>query len=338
MLEMVDKIIDRGIQDGASDVIIKKGCHPAYFLRGTVHFLTDFPIQTEDEAREENIKLRRFLSDEQCKRLDIKGSLNISFTHAKTKTRCRYTIYKEKRSLSCVIRLIPPQIRTLSDLNLPLSLAEFAEKPSGLVLVTGPTGSGKTTTITSLVGIINETMQKHIVILEDVLEYIHPAKKSFITHREVGVDSPDYYQSLMDVLRMMADVVVVGEVRSDKEMDVVLSLAESGHLVFAALHAGIGAVAAVERVVNMFPSDFKDFARYRLAQALAGIISIRLLPAKDFGVIPICEILVNKDNIKTAIKENKNIMQYMSIAGSGNQTFDSAISEAKHLLQPSASM
>lgn len=327
-VDFFDTIISEALKvnpkNPPSDIILKSNVPPAAIVAGQVVSISVQGTVSLDE-------IKYYLKDSQLEYLNKYGSISFSYVPPSSRNlRYRFHLYKERNSLSCVIRLIPRSIKPLKELNLPSSVSNFVDTERGLLLISGPTGSGKTTTIAAIVNEINQRYYKHIVILEDTIEYIHQNHNSIITYREIGIDSPDYCQALKDVLRMRAHVVVVGEVRTSEEMDVVLSLAESGHFVICSLHAGLGVAHTIERVISLFASEYQDFIRYRLSNVLEGIISMRLFPAYDsegnLNVFPVCEILVSTPPIKTAIREKKNLVEYMT-PDKGMQTFDRAIKE-----------
>jgi twitching motility protein PilT len=328
--DVIDQIISNALKiknEGAeipSDIIIKTSAPPYAIVHNNV-------VKLQDEVNIPSlVELKYLLNERQLEILEKHGSVSFSYIHFLTNLRCRVQIYMERGNLACVIRLIPKSINTIEELNLPKSLIRFTELDKGLVLITGPTGSGKTTTMAALIDRINKLHSKHIVILEDTIEFIHQNQNSVITYREIFQDSPDYCQALKDVLRMRAHVVVVGEVRTSEEMDVVLSLAESGHLVFAAIHAGAGVNYAIERVVSMFATEYQDFIRYRLSNSLEGIVSIRLLPVtNEYGqtkTFPVCEVMFATPPIRKAIREKKSVLEYMT-PEEGMQTFEVALRE-----------
>jgi len=220
--------------------------------------------------------------------------------------RFRVSIFREKGNFGCVLRQIPTKLLKLEEIGVPLSVRDLLYKPRGLVLVTGPTGSGKTTTLASMINIINEERDDaHIITIEDPIEYYHKHKKAVVTQREVNVDVPSFAEALRRALRQDPDVILVGELRDLETMDAAITAAETGHLVFATLHT-TGAAKTIDRIVNAFPVSQQEQIRIQLSTVLQAVISQLLLPRSDKpGRVAIFEIMVNTPSVAALIRDNK---------------------------------
>jgi twitching motility protein PilT len=244
--------------------------------------------------------------------------------------RFRVNVFFQRGSISAAFRHIPENISTLDSLGLPAVLNEFTKKPRGFVLVTGPTGSGKTTTLAAMVDAINNEREEHILTIEDPIEFMHPHRKCIVNQREVGSDAPDFALALKAALRQDPDVILVGEMRDLETMSTALTAAETGHLVFATLHTQSTA-QTVDRIIDVFPSGQQHQVRMQLSIALQGIITQQLLPTADgTGRVCACEILVPTPAIRNLIREGKTHQIYSALQTSGAagmQTMDA------HLVQ-----
>jgi twitching motility protein PilT len=244
--------------------------------------------------------------------------------------RFRVSIFYQKQSVGMVCRLIPSRLMTLEDIGLPAAVKDLLFKPRGLILVTGPTGSGKTTTLASMINIINEVRDCHIITVEDPIEYLHNSKKSIVTQREIGDDVPSFSEALRRGLRQDPDVMLVGEMRDLETMEAAITAAETGHLVFATLHT-TGAARTVDRIVDAFPTDQQETIRIQLASTLAAVISqLLLIRADKPGRVAAFEIMITTPSIQTLIRDNKTFRITSDIqtgAKFGMMTLDS------HLIQ-----
>ncbi|MBE3555427.1 MAG: PilT/PilU family type 4a pilus ATPase, partial [Thermicanus sp.] len=221
-------------------------------------------------------------------------------------SRYRVNVYRQRGGVSIAARVIPSHIPSLGELQMPKVLREVAEKPHGLFLVTGPTGSGKSTTLAAMINYINETQAKHIVTLEDPIEYLHPHKRSIVDQREIGNDTMSFASGLRASLRQDPDVILVGEMRDLETISTAITAAETGHLVLATLHTN-DAAQTVDRIIDVFPAEQQGQIRLQVAEVLIGILSIRLLPlAKGKGRVAATEILINTPAAANLIRQNKS--------------------------------
>jgi twitching motility protein PilT len=220
--------------------------------------------------------------------------------------RFRVSVFKEKGNFGMVLRQIPSKLLTMEQIGLPPSVRELLYKPRGLVLVTGPTGSGKTTTLASMINIINEERDDaHLITIEDPIEYYHKHKKAVVTQREVNVDVPNFAEALRRALRQDPDVILVGELRDLETMEAAIAAAETGHLVFGTLHT-TGAAKTIDRIVNAFPTNQQEQIRIQLSTVLQAVISQLLLPRCDKpGRVAVFEIMINTPSISALIRDNK---------------------------------
>lgn len=258
------------------------------------------------------------LSAEQKEMLLVNKELDFSFALGEV-ARFRVNAYYQKGYLSCALRLIPSYIKSIEELNLPKILHNFAKMRQGFVLVTGPTGHGKSTTIASIINEINQTRAVHIVTIEDPIEYVYPKGKSLISQREMHLDTHSWEVALRSALREDPDVVLVGEMRDFETIASAITVAETGHLVFATLHTN-SAAQSIDRIIDVFPQNQQTQVRQQLAATIAGIISQRLVPAIGGGRLPVCEILLASSAVSTAIRDAKthqidNIIQTSGEAG-----------------------
>lgn len=243
------------------------------------------------------------LSSEQKEMLTINKELDFSFALGDV-ARFRVNAYFQKGYLSAALRFIPTYIKTIEELNLPRILHNFAKMRQGFVLVTGPTGHGKSTAIASIINEINQTRGVHIVTIEDPIEYVYPKGKSLVSQREMHLDTHSWEVALRSALREDPDVVLVGEMRDFETIAAAITIAETGHLVFATLHTN-SAAQSIDRIIDVFPQNQQDQVRMQLAATIAGVVSMRLIPGIGQGRLPACEILLVSPAVQTAIREAK---------------------------------
>ena len=258
------------------------------------------------------------LSPEQKELLLVNKELDFSFALGDI-ARFRVNAYFEKGYISAALRLIPSYIKTIEELNLPRICHNFAKMRQGFILVAGPTGHGKSTTIASIINEINQTRPVHIVTVEDPIEYVYPKGKALISQREMHLDTHSWEVALRSALREDPDVVLVGEMRDFETIAAAITIAETGHLVFATLHTN-SAAQSIDRIIDVFPENQQVQVRMQLAQTIAGIISLRLVPAIGGGRLPVAEVLLSSGAVSTAIREGKthqidNIIQTSGISG-----------------------
>lgn len=292
--------MDETIKREASDLHISVGVPPMIRVNGRLEYLSDDVYSVEDTLN----MAKAIMSEDQFKTLNKKGQIDYSYSNT-GKGRFRINAYKQRGSYSIACRLVRFQVPSLDQLQLPEVTREFAKFNKGLVLVTGSSGSGKTTTIASLVDIINHERKSHIITLEDPIEYLHRHNKSMVNQREIGNDTPDYVSGLRSALRQDPDIIVIGEIHDFETLCLALIAAETGHLVISSMHI-IGAVKTIERIIDMFPPHQQQQARVQLSSVLRGVISQQLIPSQDENSrIPAVEILLSNTAIRNLIRENK---------------------------------
>ncbi len=286
-------------EQGASDLHIVAGSPPCLRVDGRIIRVKTQHLSSEDTRR----LCYSVLSDAQKSYLEQAKELDFSFD-VKGLCRFRGNLFFQKNSTSGVFRRIPNHIPSYVDLGLPPAIPKLTTLPNGLVLVTGPTGSGKTTTLASLLDKVNQEREGHIVTLEDPIEFIHPHKNCIVNQREIGVDSLSYDEGLRRLMRQDPDYCLIGEIRDQTTVETALKLAETGHLVFATLHTN-SAVQTINRIVSIFPSEQQDRIRVVLSFTLQAVVSQRLIPSVTGKRILACEFLLLNSGIRNLIREGK---------------------------------
>lgn len=313
------------IRAGASDLHITVGLPPMVRVNGEVEPL-DYPPLTANVTRE---LVYDILSNDQRQRLENDWELDFSYTLPRT-ARFRVNVYFQKGSLGAAFRTIPQEALSLDKLGLPKAVEDLTGKPRGLVLVTGPTGSGKSTTLAAMIDRINETRNEHIMSVEDPIEFLHNHKKCIVNQREVNQDTHSFAQALKHVLRQDPDIILVGEMRDLETISLAVTAAETGHLVFGTLHTQ-DAPQTVDRIIDVFPPHQQHQIRAQLANALQGIITQTLIPRRDGkGRVVACEVLVPTPGVRNLIREGKNHQIYSAMQTGGKfgmQTMDAALVE-----------
>jgi twitching motility protein PilT len=295
-------------------------------VRGRIEPLEGYPTLSPQQTRG---IVYGILNDTQRKRFE--NDLQLDFAYmVPDRARFRVNCYVQRGTVSAAFRLIPEVIKEIEELGLPLVLEEFARKPRGLVLVTGPTGSGKTTTLASLVDLVNRERSEHVLTIEDPIEFLHPHKGCIVNQREIGADAPGFAEALRAALRQDPDVILVGEMRDLETISTALTAAETGHLVFATLHTQSTA-QTIDRIIDVFPPFQQAQVRTQLSLGLQGIVTQQLLPTADgSGRVVACEVLVPNPAIRNLIREGKTHQIYSSIqtsGGIGMQTMDSNLAQ-----------
>ena len=317
LIEMMDR--------GASDLHLTAGSPPMIRVRGALTAL-DYPELPPTTTRE---IVYSILSDDQRQRLETDWQIDFSYS-IPGKARFRVNAYYQRASVGAAFRLIPTEMPRLGDLGLPTTLVEFTKKPRGLVLVTGPTGSGKSTTLAAMIDLINRERHEHIMTVEDPIEFLHPHRSCIVNQRELGSDAQSFALALKAALRQDPDVILVGEMRDLETMSTALTAAETGHLVFATLHTQ-DTSQTVDRIVDVFPAAQQDQVRVQLAIGLEGIVTQQLLPTADGqSRIAAAEILVPTPAVRNLIREGKTHQLYSALqtgGAHGMQTMDSALAE-----------
>lgn len=294
--ELLLEVLER---DG-SDLHLTVGVPPMMRLDGKLTPMDEAPL-TAAETRE---ALYAILSDEQRTALEREWEYDFAYS-IPGKARFRVNAYYQRASVGAAFRLIPVKIRTVEELGLPLILEDFALKARGLVLVTGPTGSGKSTTLAAMIRHVNAHREDHIITIEDPIEYLHTHDKAMINQREVGADTRSFGNALKHVLRQDPDVILIGEMRDLETVSAALTAAETGHLVFATLHTQ-DATQSIDRIIDVFPPYQQQQVRVQLAGTLQGVVSQQLLPRADgTGRCVACEVLVPTPGIRNLIREGK---------------------------------
>ena len=314
------------LDNGASDLHLTAGVPPMIRVHGEMRPVKGYRSLFAKDLQE---MVYSILTQRQREVFEDKLELDISYSMP-GKARFRVNVYQQRDAIGCVMRIIPFEIRSLDALGLPRSVHEFAKLRRGLVLVTGITGSGKSTTLAGLVDIVNSTRAEHIMTVEDPIEFLHKHKKSVVNQREVGTDTHGFAQALKHVLRQDPDVILVGELRDLETISAALTAAETGHLVFGTLHTQ-DAPQSVDRVIDVFPPHQQQQIRVQLAGTLAGVVSQQLLPTADGkGRIVAAEVLVATPAVRNLIREGKTHQIYTSMQAGGKygmQVMDQHLAE-----------
>lgn len=312
------EILKAAIQRGASDIHIKSGDLVRARVQGDLVPMSRQPV-SPDQARHLALQL---IPQWDRDKIDQIRDYDCSWG-APGLGRFRVNILRQRGTIGIVLRVIPVEIPTLEQLALPPVLSRIAEQERGLVLVTGVTGSGKSTTLASMIGHINRTRRKHVITLEDPIEFLHRNAHSSITQREIGTDTESFATGLRAALREDPDVVLVGEMRDPETIDIALKAAETGHLVFSTLHTQ-NAVQTISRIVAVFPPEEQEMVRVRLSETLVAIVSQRLLPRKaGGGRIAACEIMIATGTIREAILDPERTSEIFDLIAEGRDTYQS---------------
>ncbi|MDE2037748.1 MAG: PilT/PilU family type 4a pilus ATPase [Patescibacteria group bacterium] len=295
----IQDLVDLILKEGASDLHLSVGRTPIIRVSGNLIPLVKKPILTDKDLQGFSDV---FLSEDSKEIL--KREKDVDFSYNLIASRFRGNAYFRQGSLSIALRLIPKSIRTLAELNLPPILESFTRKQQGFFLVVGPIGQGKTTTLATLIEMINQTRTEHILTIEDPIEYQFESKKSIIDQREVRIDTPDFHNALIAMFREDIDVCMVGEMRDNMTISTAVTAAETGHLIFSTLHTN-DASQTINRIIDSFPSNQQDQIRVQLAGSLSGIFSQRLIPRISGGLVPAYELLINNNAVSNLIREKR---------------------------------
>lgn len=318
-------LLSKTAKEKASDLHITVAVPPVIRINGRLERIGDEPLTPQDIAG----LVKQMLTEKQFQELDSKGELDLSFSHPGL-GRFRVNAFKQRGSYGMAIRVVSLHIPTMEELGLPPVLKALGKKQRGLLLVTGPTGSGKSTTLAAIIDFINKERSCHILTLEDPIEYLHKHQRSIVNQREIGNDSNSFSSALRAALRQDPDVILVGEMRDLETIEISLTAAETGHLVLSTLHT-IGAAKTVDRIIDVFPPHHQQQIKIQLATVLEGIISQQLLPKLDEeGRVAALEILVATPAIRNLIREGKTHQLQTSIQTGGRfgmKTMDYSLGE-----------
>jgi len=310
---------------GASDLHLTAGSPPMVRKRGQLQAL-DYPPLTPQVTRE---TIYSFLTNDQRKKLENELQVDLSYS-IPGRARFRVNAYFQRASLAAAFRLIPTEMPRFESLGLPATIRDFTKKPRGFVLVTGPTGSGKSTTLASMLDLINRERHEHIMTVEDPIEFLHRHQSCIVNQRELGADADSFSLALKAALRQDPDVILVGEMRDLDTISTALTAAETGHLVFATLHTQ-DAAQTIDRVVDVFPPTQQHQVRMQLSVTLQGIVTQQLLPTADGrGRTVACEVLVPTPAVRNLIREGKTHQIYSALqtgGAHGMQTMDAALAQ-----------
>lgn len=316
----IETLLEECVKRGASDLHIQYGLPPILRLDGALIPMAEYP-----KLDEESLKRLIFATlDEDQQKIYLKDKeFDYSFAFGDI-ARFRVNAFHERGKMAAALRLIPNHIRSINDLGLPAVVETFAEYPRGLVLITGPTGSGKSTTLAALVDKINREKSRHIITIEDPIEFTHKSERSVVVQREVHYDTFSFAAALRSVLREDPDVVLIGEMRDLETIQAAITIAETGHLVFATLHTN-SAAQSIDRMIDVFPAHQQPQIRSQLSNMLMAVCSQRLVPAVGGGRVAAAEILVANPGVRSLIREGKTFQIDTAIqtgAAEGMQTMD----------------
>ncbi|GIW44997.1 MAG: twitching motility protein PilT [Candidatus Binatia bacterium] len=322
----LDDILRRAVALGASDVLLKVGAPPAVRLKADLVPMPEaVPLSHEIvEAAVDTV-----LDDYHRRRFAAELQADLAYESPEL-GRFRVNVFRQRGALSMVVRIIPNKVRTVAELNLPPVVERIADERRGLILVTGTTGSGKSTTLAAMIDHINRTRQAHIITIEDPIEYTHRDQRSFINQREVGFDAVSFAAALKAALRQNPDVILVGEMRDLETIETAILAAETGHLVMSTLHT-LDAPETITRAISVFPEHQRDQVRLILASVLKGIISQRLIPRADGqGMVPAVEVLVSNARVREYIADKEKLRDLREVIAQGHvsygmQTFDQSL-------------
>lgn len=303
----IDKLLETVVKERASDLHISVGQPPVMRAGGRL-----VRVETRTLGADDTTNLMKSITPERNQQeLQERGGTDFGFAFG-SKARFRVAVFKQRGMISMVLRRIPNEFLSFEQLGLPPVVKDLIQRPRGLFLVTGPTGSGKTTSLASMINWMNHNMDHHIITLEDPIEYYHEHKHSLINQREIGVDVPSFPEALRRALRMDPDVILVGEMRDLETISAAITAAETGHVVFGTLHT-TGAQGTVDRIIDVFPTNQQEQIRTQLANAIIGILSQALLPRKPKGLVAAYEQLVVTPAIANLIREGKTFRINSSI-------------------------
>lgn len=299
MSQILDRVLSAARQLGASDVHLKAGLPPIFRIKGDLRTVKDVPALTREALASFAVHV---MNDKQ--RADFEEHLDIDLAYGTPDgVRYRVNLFQQRGSIGMVLRLIPPEVPPFDRLNLPSSVLELANHGRGVVLVTGATGSGKSTTLAAMIDFLNQQHAYHIVTIEDPIEYTFRDKRSVVNQREIGFDTMSFSRALRAAMRQDPDVILVGEMRDFETAQIAITAAETGHMVLSTLHTG-DATETINRIISMYPTHQQAQARLSLASVLRGVVSQRLLPRADGkGMVPAVEVMVNTERVREMIED-----------------------------------
>jgi twitching motility protein PilT len=322
----IEAILREGVRRQASDIHLKYGSHPIFRVNGTLVRWEDVPQLDRDAM---TMLSQALLSDFHCKRLADGLQVDAGYGHQEF-GRFRVNVFYQRGELQAALRLIPPRVRQIRELNLPPVIERVSLERRGLILVTGTTGSGKSTTLASMIDHVNRLQSRHVITIEDPIEYLHQDEICVVTQREIGVDCQSFQAGLRGALRQDPDVILVGEMRDLETIEIAILAAETGHLVMSTLHT-LDATETITRVISAFPEHARTQARLILANIIKGIVSQRLVPRADGrGMVPAVEVMVSTGLIKECIMMPERTHEIRDAIARGYttygmQTFDQSL-------------
>jgi twitching motility protein PilT len=319
------EMLRKMVIEKASDLFIKVGSPPCLRIDGTIHFL-----DTDEITPQDSLEVFEIIEDSTKDGLEAKSEIDVAYELPGI-GRFRVNIFRQKGHLGYVLRHVESNVPSFEELNLPGAiLTKLASANRGLVLVTGQAGSGKSTTLAAIINYINENFNKHIVTIEDPVEFIFRDRKSLVNQRELGLDTPNFLLALKMAVRQSPDVILIGEMRDRETMEAALAAAETGHLVMSTLHT-INATQTVERIIHYFPPHQHDLIRLQLSLVLVGVVSQRLLPRKsESGRVPAVELMIQSPTIQELLRKGHTQELYGAVKESdyfGCQTFNQSLKQ-----------
>lgn len=322
---LIHDVMDLAIERGASDIHFTVGTPPVLRINGELRTVDMEPLEPED-TRE---LIKSITPDNHLQRLEERGSSDFGYDYREG-YRFRVAIFRQEQKSGMVLRLVPDEMYSFEELGLPHQMKELCENPKGLILVTGPTGSGKSTTLSTFMNYLNENFRYHIITIEDPIEFKYDHKESIFNQRELGVDVLSFSDGLRSALRMDPDVILVGEMRDKETIRSTITAAETGHLVFSTLHTN-SAAQTINRIIDTFPQEEQSQVRAQLSLTLSAVISQTLLPKQnEDGRVAAFEIMINTPGIRNMIREQKeqSINSAIQTGGKeGMQTMDEHLAE-----------
>ncbi|MDP6114105.1 MAG: type IV pilus twitching motility protein PilT [Planctomycetota bacterium] len=313
MALQISELLKFMVDTGGSDLHLSVGREPTVRMSGRLRSLNKRKLTSEDTVA----FVKSIASERNQRELEESGSSDFGFQFGDS-SRFRVSIFRQKGHMSLVLRQIPNRFLTFEEIGLPQLLKNHIQKPRGLILVTGPTGSGKTTTLATMVNFINETKDRHIITIEDPIEYYFHHEKSVVTQREIGVDVPDFPEAIRRALRQDPDVILVGEMRDLETIQAAITAAETGHLVMGTLHT-TGASRTINRIIDAFPTNQQEQVRAQLSTSIEAVISQALMPRSNKkGVVAAFEVLIMSPSIANLIRDNKVHQLNSEIQTGGN--------------------